>query len=421
MYSLTQSGFRPNRSTSDAVWAHKWLIATAQKYQIEINILGLDLSSAFDTINRKVLLAETKEVFTKDHWRMIEKLLENTTLQAKLENQLSKPFKTTIGSPQGDSLSPIIFTVYLECALRQLRPKIKRPISDKLLPPEVIYADDTDFISTSKVCLQNIKNNAPEILGKWCLKVNDGKTEETVIKRGKNEDEKWRFTKKLGTLLGDSEELKRRKQLAAAAFKQVRSLWPRRAQVSEKRRIRIYNACVKPILTYNMGTWALTQRETNELDSFHRRQLRSVIGIHYPEVISNEDLYTRTDAGPLSLDMFHARWRLLGHTLRMKNNVPAKKAMLAFFSINQETPGFRGMPRTTLPRIINTDIIEIKQAADTASSQRGPISTLIASLPDQLKSKLDLQQLEKLAKARKKWQKIVDGAHALLSRRVNAI
>lgn len=55
--SKSQSGFRQFRSTSDAVWAHKWMIARIMRARDEIiYILGIDMSRAFDTIDRKRLM-----------------------------------------------------------------------------------------------------------------------------------------------------------------------------------------------------------------------------------------------------------------------------------------------------------------------------------------------------------------------------
>ena len=117
-----------------------------------------------------------------------------------------------------------------------------------------------------------------------------------------------------------------------------------------------------------MSTWALTQAESNELDAFHRRQLRSIIGVRYPDTISNNELYARTKTTPLSLEMFLARWKLFGHTLRMNNEVPAKQAMLDYFSIEKsgETSAFQGRPRTTPPIVLSQDLEQMKAAAAEA-------------------------------------------------------
>jgi hypothetical protein len=118
--SIEQSGFRPGRSTADLVSAHRWLCAKTQKYKLNIHILGLDLSAAFDTIRRDKLLEIITPIFDSDSVRMIRFLMSETTLTLRLNKFLGKEFHTTIGSPQGDGLSPVLFIVYLEAALRDL-------------------------------------------------------------------------------------------------------------------------------------------------------------------------------------------------------------------------------------------------------------------------------------------------------------
>lgn len=100
--------------------------------------------------------------------------------------------------------------------------------------------------------------------------MNTEKTELTHLKRHENKtDETWRETKKLGTMLGDSEELKRRKQLAATAFKNLSKLWEnrRRNKLSRERKFQLYNAYITLLLTNNACTWALTDAELNELET----------------------------------------------------------------------------------------------------------------------------------------------------------
>ena len=51
--SASQAAYRPKRSTGDIVWAHRFIIGKVQLYQdLEVYITGIDMSSAFDTINR---------------------------------------------------------------------------------------------------------------------------------------------------------------------------------------------------------------------------------------------------------------------------------------------------------------------------------------------------------------------------------
>eukprot|EP00117_Sycon_ciliatum_P044625 scpid37081/ scgid5936/ len=92
----------------------------------------------------------------------------------------SEPPKVTL------SLSPVVFVIYLESALREIRASIPpRPMRDMALPPEVIYADDTDFISQSRPWLESIEPDIIAILGDWHLKINKDKTEKNNIAPGR--------------------------------------------------------------------------------------------------------------------------------------------------------------------------------------------------------------------------------------------
>ena len=87
---------------------------------------------------------------------MIKKLLENTCLKVSWNDKSTQtPFETNIGIPQGDGLSPILFTIYLEAALRTLKSKVTSHIKldhsytnlQPLTPAKMVgYADDLDFV-----------------------------------------------------------------------------------------------------------------------------------------------------------------------------------------------------------------------------------------------------------------------------------
>ena len=136
----------------------------------------------------------------------------------------------------------------------------------------------------------------------------------------------------LGSLLGEAEDVARRKQLANVAFRKLSTVWFRRSRIRLPLRLRLYESFVVPVLTYNMGTWGLTKAELDRLDMYHRRHLRQVIGIHWPNRISNAALYRRCRCHPISEDVKSARWRLFGHVLRMPLDAPAQQAIDYYFA-----------------------------------------------------------------------------------------
>ena len=158
--SKSQAAYKRGRSTSDIVFAHKWLLARVQKYEEEIRVTGIDMTAAFDTIIRQELLDITNEFLDEDENRLIRILLSNTKLTIKSNKVEARQFESNIGSPQGDGLSGTLFNIHFKAALRKLRLEldrndiidehsyVKRPVS-QIMPDEAIYADDYDQISTS--------------------------------------------------------------------------------------------------------------------------------------------------------------------------------------------------------------------------------------------------------------------------------
>ena len=102
--------------------------------------------------------------------RMICLLLADTTLEPRLAKVSCATFNTTIGTPQGDSLSPVLFIVYLEAALRDLRLMLpQRPQTDIDLPLDIAYADAVDFVRHSCAFLNQVESIAPTCLRHWFL------------------------------------------------------------------------------------------------------------------------------------------------------------------------------------------------------------------------------------------------------------
>ena len=82
--------------------------------------MRIDLSKAFDCLDRTKLIEIIEEhgLANEDKLRLITFLLSETTMRIKVDGMLGACFKTIIGTPQGDALSPILFLIYLEHILR---------------------------------------------------------------------------------------------------------------------------------------------------------------------------------------------------------------------------------------------------------------------------------------------------------------
>ena len=126
--SKSQSAYRKSRSTTDIVWAHRWLAAKAQEQEITIHITGIDMSSAFNTLLREELMKIATEIFNEDETRILRVVMSETTLEVKIKEAESQQFQSNIDSPQGDSKSGPLFTLYSDKALRKLEHIQSEPI-----------------------------------------------------------------------------------------------------------------------------------------------------------------------------------------------------------------------------------------------------------------------------------------------------
>ena len=138
-----------------------------------------------------------------------------------------------------------------------------------------------------------------------------------------------------------------------------------------------------------MQTWGLNKTQTEVLNRAHRKQLRWVWKDRYKK---NKDLYHQSKETPISKDMKCARWRALGHFLRLNEETPCQKAMTYYFETPENNKKYPGRQRTTLPTVINEDIKEC------AKTHQLPIS--------KFENQEQLIALRHLATDKKKWSEL---------------
>ena len=110
------------------------MAAKTPKEDVNIEISGINMTAEFDTIDRNQLLnIMVATIVNEDELRIIRFLLSNTK---------TKTFISNVGTPQRHSLSPVLFIVYLEHDLKEVRIALPRTIVkyEKEIP------DDVDFI-----------------------------------------------------------------------------------------------------------------------------------------------------------------------------------------------------------------------------------------------------------------------------------
>ena len=91
-------------------------------------------------------------------------------------------------------------------------------------------------------------------------------------------------------------------------------------------KIRHFIVFTECIFLYNCELWTTTNTINDSIDSFHRRQLRYALGIKYPRVITNQQLYDVTKCEPWSVVTERRRLSWLGHLMRLNPETPARQS-----------------------------------------------------------------------------------------------
>ena len=199
--------------------------------------------------------------------RMMRFLLSKSTLEVSLQRTTS--FFTS------NRAHKILLSIYLEDALWSARAKVTQnnpqiehsyfKVKRVYLSGEMIYAEGTDILSTDQRQKARVLNAICEVFPERSLQINADKIERTILKREKKKAELSREVKKLGSLLGDKEDITRWKQLSIAAMNNIEKIWIRKDHTSEKHPLKLYRTLVKPVLLYNSATWGMIKQGTPNL------------------------------------------------------------------------------------------------------------------------------------------------------------
>ena len=180
-----QSAYKSCHSTETALVKVKNDIMAALDVNQVVLLVLLDLSAAFDTIDRQTLLSRlSRRIGVHDialQW--FESYLAEWSTRVNVKGKLSSPSPVTIGLPQGSVFGPLGYTIYT------------LPIGDTARHHHVsyhTYADDTQLYVTFDPKIPGNQETALETLSlcildiqSWMtfnkLKLNQDKTEFLVI------------------------------------------------------------------------------------------------------------------------------------------------------------------------------------------------------------------------------------------------
>ena len=70
------------------------------------------------------------------------------------------------------------------------------------------------------------------------------------------------------------------------------------------------------MLLYGSEAWKLNKKDENSLQVFVNKCFQKILNIHWPEKISNHNLYQQTNKEEVPISIRERKWKWIGNILR---------------------------------------------------------------------------------------------------------
>jgi hypothetical protein len=278
-----QHGFIEKRSTITNLMCLSKHVFNAFTNDNHIDVIYTDFSKAFDKVNQSILLLSLNNL--NKEWLPIKWLasyLRNRQQFVKIGNYSSNSFTVTSGVPQGSHLGPILFILFINDVVEQLRHcEVLIYADDIKLFMEIKSSDDNNY-------LQNDLNNFLA----WCrskkLYLNLSKCCTISFCRKKPSSlptyyfdncsiNRVRSVNDLGIVLSDHFSFDKHIDLIVRRAKIMSGFIYRNARDFRDpiTLLRLYSALVRPILEYGAVLWSpYQQNQAKRIESVQKNFLK---------------------------------------------------------------------------------------------------------------------------------------------------
>jgi hypothetical protein len=364
-----QAGFRKGRGCIDQIFALRNIIEQCLEWNAPLHINFIDFRKAFDSVHRDTLwkILESYGIPEKII-TLINLFYKNFECSVITGNKTSEPFPVNTGVRQGCILSPMLFLITIDWVMRQTTSDKARGIQWTLLShlEDLDFADDLALLSSRKDHLQAKTERLNKFSTQTGLHISTVKTKVMSINstnpapitvNNKDLDFVEDFTY-LGSLIskdnGAKKDIQSRLGKARGAFARLRPIWKSK-QYSLKTKLKLYNSNVKSVLLYGSECWRVVKSDMDKISAFHNGCLRKICRIFWPQKVSNQDLYSKTNSKNIIHEIKHRRLKWLGHVLRMEQGrIP--KTSLQWTPVGKRKPG---RPKTTWRRTVEAELKEM--------------------------------------------------------------
>ncbi len=330
--SEAQAGFRSGHSTIDHIFALKAIVELYLSQGRRLFCAFVDYRKAFDTVSRTILW---RKLLAHGIQGKIFNVITNLYMRAKAcvvaNGCMSDFFDSKIGVKQGENLSPLLFSLFLNDIenfflghggsslgfigrlYNQAHPEADELFWFKLFI--ILYADDTVILAESEKELQQQLDALHEYCIENKLSVNATKTKVMVFARSKarlRNIPDFRYGDSvlevvenytyLGIVFSWNGKFDKAKQ--ELAKKATRAMFAiiqkgRRMNLEIDLMLKLFDACVMPILLYGSEVWGYERIDV--LEKVHTRFCKIIL--HCSKFTHNSMIYGELGRYPIRLEI----------------------------------------------------------------------------------------------------------------------
>ena len=300
--------------------------------------------------------------------QIIRRFHVDMTGQVLSNGEQSDPFSISNGVKQGCVLAPVLFNLFFACILRQavgntdkgvyvsfrydgsifdLRRLSAKTRTLNSLIQEALFADDCARMAHKPGDLQTMLNSFSDASKQFGLSISLEKTE-VLFQRAPNsvapqpvifiDDVELKVVdsfKYLGSMISVDgsldKEIAYRISKASQALGRLRNRLLNHHNVTLDTKLKVYRAVVLSSLLYGCETWTVYRRILKQLERFHQRALRSILGIRWQDRATNTEVFKRTNCISIEAMLLKSCLRWTGHVIRMEDQRPSS-------TVRQRTP-----------------------------------------------------------------------------------
>ena len=290
-----QNGFRQGRSCQDHVFVLSSIIDMKLYKKNAVYSCFVDFSSAFDFVNRNLLIHSLADIGVNGKFLdIVKSLYRNTQSAIKINSHVTQWFDTKAGVRQGQNDSTTMFAIFLNTLAEKVKSLGTGVNIDDVCIPLLLYADDIVLLAESEKDLQKLLDELFTWCHKWRMQVNNDKTKiihfrpkfmsktDFKFKYGETNIELVTSYRYLGVTLNEHLNKQTPGDIlangASRALGKLLSKYYLNRGLGLKTYKKVYDTCICPVMDYCAGIWG--HAPNDKLDKIHMRAIRCFLGVN---------------------------------------------------------------------------------------------------------------------------------------------